>query len=659
LSNVVRFPAKTQDRWERAEVMARLTPEDVQTIMRACGVGRLRSGGPGDWKAFVPWRENVNDEAMTIRRKDGTWSDKGTGDGGAIFDAVERAGLAGPYPASLEWLVAHLGWTKAANPTPTAGRTLLQEIDYDYRDESGALLYRARRVEYVTADGEIKKDFLQGRPIAGDQWEWKLPQDGVRRVLFQTERLATHKGTIYYVEGEKCALALGALGLLAVTNVGGSQSWRDEYAGQLAGRDVVVLPDNDDPGWKFGQQVAGALLDRAASVKLLELPGLGPRTTKRGLDIADWLAQGGTTEELVTLAATAPLYAPDAPRPLLLDIYSDLLATDLTPPRMLVTDLWEASTFGVIAAAQKSFKSFFVLDLLLSIATGADCLGHPGFVVPERQRVVLWLEEGNRWELQRRVQRWCEARRVDPRELAGWMRFIHGQRLRVGDDTAMDALRAAIDEYQPALVVCDTLAAASVGLDENKQQDMNIIVDGLKALTDLFQIATIYVHHFNKLGQHGFAAWRGSGVLAAAAESWVTIERKNLQTNDIYLEPGSRSGLASAAFRCELVDAPLRTGPELSAGVLEYRGAAHGASSASSASGDLDSLLLALERWGGFGAHSQLRKALNLETKKARYDGLVAEALDMGLVLEHTRPAGPKGGQPLRGLVLPKGALDE
>src|SRR5438067_1776266 len=48
---------------------------------------------------------------------------------------------------------------------------------------------------------------------------------------------------VYVVEGEKCADALAALGLVSTTNSGGAGHRPDAGAAYLAGRDVVILPD--------------------------------------------------------------------------------------------------------------------------------------------------------------------------------------------------------------------------------------------------------------------------------------------------------------------------------------------------------------------------------------------------------------------------------
>ena len=54
--------------------------------------------------------------------------------------------------------------------------------------------------------------------------------------------------------------------------------------------------------------MARELVDRAASVRILDLEGLPPKG-----DVSDWLDQGHTKDELLELAAAAPPFADDAP----------------------------------------------------------------------------------------------------------------------------------------------------------------------------------------------------------------------------------------------------------------------------------------------------------------------------------------------------------
>ena len=70
-------------------------------------------------------------------------------------------------------------------------------------------------------------------------------------------------------------------------------------------RNVAILPDNDEPGRKHAEQVANALHGIAASVKIVEPPGLPPKG-----DVSDWLDAGGSAEALLAMVAEAPEWAP-------------------------------------------------------------------------------------------------------------------------------------------------------------------------------------------------------------------------------------------------------------------------------------------------------------------------------------------------------------
>lgn len=169
---------------------------------------------------------------------------------------------------------------------------------YDYKDANGKLLFQVCR----TAD----KRFFQRRPDGKGGWINGLGD--VKPVLYRLPELlkAVQRGeTVFIPEGEKDVDNLARLGLAATTNPMGAGKWRDYYSDWLKGANVVILPDNDEPGRKHAQQVAQSLFGKATSVKVLELPGLPPKG-----DVSDWLANCGTKEELLRLAQETPEWEP-------------------------------------------------------------------------------------------------------------------------------------------------------------------------------------------------------------------------------------------------------------------------------------------------------------------------------------------------------------
>lgn len=161
---------------------------------------------------------------------------------------------------------------------------------YTYEDASGKPLYRVLR---KTSQDSGNKTFRQERFSDG---RWLPGMEGVERVLYGMPRLADPEladETVFLAEGERDADNLTAIGVLATTNVGGAGKWLPQYSESLRKRNVVILPDNDDPGEKHAAVVGDALNGTAASVRVLRLPGLPPKG-----DVTDWIGNGGTAEQL-------------------------------------------------------------------------------------------------------------------------------------------------------------------------------------------------------------------------------------------------------------------------------------------------------------------------------------------------------------------------
>jgi putative DNA primase/helicase len=241
--------------------------------------------------------------------------------------------------------------TKTTKSTNTAGGWR-EMARYPYLDRDGSLLFEV--VRYLKPNGT--KTFIQVRPsgveaagttdpertggvdaggiVVGLDAGKYLPDDRAARATGKTtwKRAADYTDydgaeyrfrvcprvpyrlpellnaeTVYLPEGEKDVHTLEAWGLVASCNPGGSGNstlyagWADYFRG----RHIVILPDNDEPGRKHAAAVAAALLSAAASVRIVELPGL----LAKG-DVTDWRDAGGTFERFRELTdAAAPMDA--------------------------------------------------------------------------------------------------------------------------------------------------------------------------------------------------------------------------------------------------------------------------------------------------------------------------------------------------------------
>lgn len=120
-----------------------------------------------------------------------------------------------------------------------------------------------------------KKDL---RPVSliGDKWVIGGMQ--VPRPLFRLPSLIPAK-TVYICEGEKAAESLCKIGLIATTSSNGAGAAEKTDWTPLAGKDIIILPDNDEPGLKYARKVEQILsgLKPRPHVRVILLPGLPPR----------------------------------------------------------------------------------------------------------------------------------------------------------------------------------------------------------------------------------------------------------------------------------------------------------------------------------------------------------------------------------------------
>jgi hypothetical protein len=264
----------------------------MATMSSTTATGRLlsqlrgvRAVGKGAWTAKCPAHDDSRASLSITEKTDGTILVKCHANC-ATTDVLGAVGL-----TLKDLFPAHNGH---ANGTSSKPRVV---ANYAYHSGDGKLLFQVVRYE--------PKNFKQRQPH-GDGWSWNTK--GCPTIPYRLpELLNSDTATpVFVVEGEKDADRLATLGLIVTCNAGGCGKWRIEHTTFLVGRHVVVIPDNDSPGRKHAQQVAESLHGKAASVKLLELPGL----TDKG-DVSDWLDAGGTHEKLLALAESADEWRPD------------------------------------------------------------------------------------------------------------------------------------------------------------------------------------------------------------------------------------------------------------------------------------------------------------------------------------------------------------
>jgi hypothetical protein len=144
---------------------------------------------------------------------------------------------------------------------------------------------------YHNATGEpvgavLRFDLAEGktyRPVSLRSGGWCLDAMPEPRPVFGMTAIA-EASTVVVVEGEKAADAARLLGYVATTSAGGAKAARKTDWSPLAGKGVIILPDNDEAGYDYADDVADNLLSLSppARVRIVALGGLSV-----GGDIAD------------------------------------------------------------------------------------------------------------------------------------------------------------------------------------------------------------------------------------------------------------------------------------------------------------------------------------------------------------------------------------
>jgi len=153
---------------------------------------------------------------------------------------------------------------------------------YDYVDEAGNMLYQVVRTE--------SKGFFQRSSDGHGGW---INKRSKRQVLYHL-REVLEAPIVFVVEGEKDVETLRSQGFVATTNAGGADApWLPEFTEALAGREVILIPDNDRPGRERTARIARALLGRVTRLVILELEG--------AKDVTEWFERGHGEIELIEL----------------------------------------------------------------------------------------------------------------------------------------------------------------------------------------------------------------------------------------------------------------------------------------------------------------------------------------------------------------------
>ncbi len=195
------------------------------------------------------------------------------------------------------------------------------------------------------------------------------------------------------------------------------------------------------------------------------------------------------------------------------------LETPEPSPEPVLKGWLDRGDHGFIVGASKMRKTFFTLQLAVSMATGRGFLG---FGIEKPLKVLYLQFEVTKAHFQRRLEAMARAMMIDKEQLKGRL-MIANMRGLADDCKTEQAIRRAIKASGPAVVVIDPVYKLIDG-DESDQKTAKEFVAELDRLGHDTGAAIVGVFHTPKLGRDTAArraidAAAGSGVFGRAVDS--------------------------------------------------------------------------------------------------------------------------------------------
>lgn len=205
----------------------------------------------------------------------------------------------------------------------------------------------------------------------------------------------------------------------------------------------------------------------------------------------------------------------DAVAALLAEMLTAEQIRDRPTPKHLVRGLLTLDSCAWIIGAPGSKKSFVALDIACSVARGVQWQG-----LDVRSGTVVMIVAEGAGGVSLRVKAY--EKRYGP---IGGRLLILPRPVQSGDAAAWAVLVEACRRLEPALVVADTQARITAGLDENHSRDMGVYIDAVNAIRQATGACVLTVHH---TGRNGGDA-RGSSAIDGAQDTELKINADGLR----------------------------------------------------------------------------------------------------------------------------------
>jgi AAA domain len=309
------------------------------------------------------------------------------------------------------------------------------------------------------------------------------------------------------------------------------------YAGAALGREAHLVANAENgtrnhtlnrAAFNLGQLVAGGELTEQQVADVLaeaaRAAGLGEHEIRA--TIASGLAKGQLNprtpraagwSSIVDGTAVEPAELGKPGEPSRLDrLRAALVDTDgldhIPEPQPLVPGVLYRDSLAWLYGTPGCGKSFVAIDVAGCVGTGQIWQGYG----PAERGPVLYLVAEGVSGIKQRVRAWEHAMR---QRMTGVL-FLPVA-VQAGNDADWQAFVDLVAELRPALVVVDTQARVTVGMEENSNTEMGILVHRVEQLRKASGACVLTIHHTGRSGEH----MRGAIAIDGAATTTIKVEK--------------------------------------------------------------------------------------------------------------------------------------
>lgn len=204
------------------------------------------------------------------------------------------------------------------------------------------------------------------------------------------------------------------------------------------------------------------------------------------------------------------------------------LLEDESEPEWVVPGLVANNSIGFCVGLPESNKTWIMMDLAISAATGGDWLG----LFPVTRTKTLFIDQ-ERWrgEGRRRFKLLLQSKGLRATDMDNLL-FKSGSTIKIDLENSYSAFERLLEKVQPKLVIIDSLATFHTR-EENSRSEIQSIMEKMKALRDKFNCTFLFISHSNKFAfqaakdgtEPDMGLMAGSIALPAAAETVLMVQK--------------------------------------------------------------------------------------------------------------------------------------